>query len=65
MLQKFAMVKYGVFVAKICKHTLCASNVGYLAVAASTLTSATLADEDTNPITTDEAKRIIPDNGAI
>ena len=32
------------FVAKICKHTLCASNVGYLAVATSTPTSATLAD---------------------
>ena len=27
MLQKFAMVKYGVFVAKICKHALCASTV--------------------------------------
>ena len=27
MLQKFAMVKYGVFVAKICKHALCASAV--------------------------------------
>ena len=27
MLQKFAMVKYGVFVAKICKHALRASAV--------------------------------------
>ena len=27
MLQKCAMVKYGVFVAKICKHALCASTV--------------------------------------
>ena len=27
MLQKFAMVKYGVFVAKICKHALCVSAV--------------------------------------
>ena len=27
MLQKFEMVKYGVFVAKICKHALCASTV--------------------------------------
>ena len=27
MLKKFAMVKYGVFVAKICKHALCASTV--------------------------------------
>ena len=27
MLEKFAMVKYGVFVAKICKHALCASTV--------------------------------------
>ena len=27
MLQKFAMVKYDVFVAKICKHALCASTV--------------------------------------
>ena len=27
MLQKFAMVKYGVFVAKICKHALCANTV--------------------------------------
>ena len=27
MLQKFAMVKYGVFVAKICKHALCACTV--------------------------------------
>ena len=27
MLQKFAMVKYCVFVAKICKHALCASTV--------------------------------------
>ena len=27
MLQKFAMVKYGVFVANICKHALCASAV--------------------------------------
>ena len=27
MLQKFAMVKFGVFVAKICKHALCASTV--------------------------------------
>ena len=27
MLQEFAMVKYGVFVAKICKYALCASTV--------------------------------------
>ena len=27
MLQQFAMVKYGVFVAKICKHALCVSTV--------------------------------------
>ena len=42
MLQKFAIVKYCVFVAKICKRALRASIQGYLAVSASTPTSATL-----------------------
>ena len=42
MLQNFTIVKTVFFVAKICKRALRASIEGYLAVSASTPTSATL-----------------------
>ena len=42
LLQQFAIVKYNVFVAKICKHALRASIEGYLAVAASMPTYSSL-----------------------
>ena len=43
LLQKFAIVKYDVYGAKICKRALRASIEGYLAVAASTPTYSSLA----------------------
>ena len=46
MLQKFAIVKCGVFYCENLQRVLRASTEGYLAVAASTPTSATLSSAE-------------------